>query len=193
MIPAANNKLHVAPHLEEGMRHIFEYPNSGDMRSVRPSIRAQEGAARMFFAEEQKKKGIIVSEVCECIWDELYQLTNCIPLPSQRSIRPNVSEIAKELVAIYNNLLEHFYDCHRTTGIDARRDTIFGACLFCASLLLDTLTRAQLESSAAKLALRTAVETYINMHFLRLKDDPTIWMQYRSFGSGQAKLSFLNI
>jgi Family of unknown function (DUF5677) len=35
------------------------------------------------------------------------------------------------------------------------------------------------------------VEALIVLSFLAKKDDPTIWLQYRQYGAGQAKLAFL--
>ena len=45
--------------------------------------------------------------------------------------------------------------------------------------------------SSGRIILRTIAECFIALSYLTTKDDPTIWLQYRNYGTGQTALAFL--
>lgn len=75
--------------------------------------------------------------------------------------------------------------------MDARHDGAFGLVLYGIYIAI-ALSRGDIAFRAeARVILRTLIETYITLKYLSFKDEATIWMQYRNYGAGQAKLSFL--
>jgi hypothetical protein len=188
----ANDRLIVDPALGERVQQIIEYPNLGDMKSVRPSIRAMEIMFRGDPDEKNdEKKKEKHAEISEKIWDELYEGTRCLPLPFTKPKTYSYAEALSELVAVYREILTHFHASTQTTGIDARHDTAFGLILYALALCTELLLLRAFQRVAGRLLLRSIVEAHINLRFLRTKDDPTIWFQFRNYGSSQAKLAFL--
>jgi len=76
----ANGRIMISQPMEERFLEIVEYPNKGDMRSVRPSIRALEITLRGDPQErEPEKKKKQHEEIAERIagalcWNELHAL-----------------------------------------------------------------------------------------------------------------------
>ena len=170
---------------EELIKEIYYYPNYGDMRKVRPSIRASEGAFNML---EEKHDNWPIS-----FWKECYEKTPCIPL----NIKPNyrfksdTKKILQILADIYTNLVDHSFNTSKQTDINPRHDTIFGTAFFTLLLLRELLKADNRISISGRLILRTIVECYITLFYLIKKDDEELWKSYRVFGTGQAKLSWL--
>jgi hypothetical protein len=188
----ANQRIVFGQPMEERFLTIIEYPNRGDMRSVRPSIRALEISLRGNPLErdlEQKKKQHEVAS--ERIWDELYAGTNCMPLSL---IQPKIfdnHELMDEVIELYKKSIVHYFDNISTTGIDSRLDGAHGLVMYATSLLIEAIILRADQRISAKLILRTILEAHVNLRFLTRKDDATIWHQYRNYGASQAKLAFL--
>jgi len=173
--------------LEEQLLEICEYPNRGDERGVRASIRAMEMAFRA-----GGLKGDVVSEWPAKFWAETWAKTQCWPFnPDDDAKTTDHSELFKRLQELDQKLFEHFVDTVQTTDTDPRHDGAFGLVFFIMGLLTVTLKSTVGQTTQGRLNLRTAVEALINLTFLASKDDPTIWLQYRNYGTGQAKLSYL--
>jgi hypothetical protein len=169
----------------ESVKEIGYYPNYGDMRHVRPGIRAAE---IMFWDEEDAKR-----EWPEQFWAQCLSDTPCFPLPFDTTTEPVVGTTPEQVKHVYHLLVEHNY---RTTGTslpDARHETVFGIGLYCLSILQELLRIGASQSITARIALRTIVESFISLAYLATKDDPQLWKSYRVFGAGQAKLSYLKL
>ena len=93
---------------------------------------------------------------------------------------------------IWNDLFDHFLRTDKFTHIQPKRDASFGFCFYAL-----TVTQEGLASSGklvtAKLALRMLAEIYITFNYLISVRDEKLWDIYRSYGSGQAKLTFLKL
>lgn len=188
----ANQRIIFNSHLEERFLTIVEYPNRGDMRSVRPSIRALEIGLRGNPGEKKQEEKIKQHAiVAEGVWDELFVGTNCMPLAFHEPKLFDHKATLAEVFDIYKGLIIHYFDNIATTGIDARLDSAFGLVLYALSLLSEGIALRPYQRLAGRLILRTILETHINLRFLTKKDDETIWFQYRNHGSAQAKLAFL--
>src|SRR5579862_638024 len=188
----SNGRIVFGQPMEERFLEYVEYPNRGDMRSVRPSIRALEitlrGNPHELSPEKKKKEH---EEIAERIWDELYAGTNCMPLDMLAPKVFDYREVAVKAIEVYKSLIANYFDNVSTTGIDARLDGSHGLAMYTIALLIEGIGLSADQRISAKLILRTILEAHINLRFLTIKDDPTIWLQYRNYGSSQAKLTFL--
>ncbi|MGZ5873770.1 MAG: DUF5677 domain-containing protein [Bradyrhizobium sp.] len=193
MTHLANRKLFLGQeNADERFRECVEYPNFGDQRAVHPFVRSTEIALRNILLQDKElKEGEKPPQIAEAIWSEFHLKTPCTYLPP---LPPEVfdrGDTSKEVLELYAALVQHFHETIVTTGIDARHDSAFGLVLFAISLLVDALSLRSVEFVSAKLLLRSIVEAHINLRYLRVKDDRTIWLQFRNFGNSQAKLALL--
>jgi len=170
---------------EELVNEIYHYPNFGDMRKVRPSIRACE----MSFGMLSESRHTWPAE----FWKECYAKTPCIPLNVKPDYKYKIDskDLIDRFADIYVKLANHLVNTSDRTDINPRHDTIFGTALFTVLLLRELLKTDNRISISGRLALRTVVECYITLSYLVKKDDEELWKSYRVFGSGQAKLSWL--
>jgi hypothetical protein len=188
----ANDRIVLGQPMEERFLEIVEYPNRGDMRSVRPSIRAIEISLRGDPNEKNhKEKDKKYNQTAEEIWAELFAGTPCMPLPFLEPVAFDYRDVTKEAFDLYKSVAGHFLSTIETTDVDARHDSSFGLVLYSLTLLLEGCSLRAHQRVASRLILRTILEAHINLRFLKEKDDDTIWFQYRNYGSGQAKLAFL--
>jgi hypothetical protein len=190
MIPIVNSgKLRLQN--EEQYREYIEYPNYEDQRKVRPSIRATEmnlGSGVMNDDYAQAKK-----TWSEKFWEECKHNTKCFaPEPKNSSVDFDITKTVSLMREIWGDLLNHFLATDKFTHVQAKRDASFGFCFYAL-----TVTQEGLASSGklltAKLALRMLAEIYITFKYLISVRDEKLWDIYRSYGSGQAKLTFLKL
>jgi len=168
---------------------IVDYPNRGDMRSVRPSIRAMEMMTRPGASKNEVK-----SPWCDDFWAECWEQTECFPLnPDEKAKVLDGQSLIDQVVDLEEKLSGHFTSTVETTNIDPKHDAAFGLTLYIVHLLFFCLKSSVGQTVQGRLLLRCVVETYITLAFLVAKDDPTIWLQYRNYGAGQAKLSLLKM
>lgn len=182
--------------VENMVRWILEYPNYGDMRSVRPSIRSMEMPD---FSEE----GYVWAK---SFWDVCYN-TGCIP---EESVSHRIKKQQEDLIAEMHNSQDYYYEetcklrkelvyhysrTSTTTAIDSRHEAIFGIILYSLSLFTEMIIYRTNFSITARLILRSLVELYITLNYLLKKewDEPVIWDGYRSYWTGQIKLIYLKL
>lgn len=190
MIPIVNSgKFHLQ---NEGQyREYTAYPNYEDQRKVRPSIRAIEmqfGGGMMSDEYAQGKK--VWSQY---FWKECKYNTVCFaPEPKKTSIDFDLMKTVSSVREIWDDLSNHFMETDEFTNVQAKRDASFGFCFYAL-----TVTQEGLASSGklltAKLALRMLAEIYITFKYLISVRNEKLWDIYRSYGSGQAKLTFLKL
>ena len=170
---------------EKLIKEIYYYPDYGDMRKVRPSIRASEMSFEMLYEYQDSW--------AESFWKECYDKTPCIPLDIKPDylFKSDSKFIINNLADIYTNLVDHSFITTDQTDVNIRHDTIFGTTFFSILLLRELLKSDNRISISGRLILRTIVECYITLSYLIQKDDEELWKSYRVFGSGQAKLSWL--
>lgn len=173
------------------------YPEYGDQRKVRPSIRALEQTTRIVsmgktlpdvFPEEMQKKA--PNPWQEEFWKECFLKTPCNPLEQKKPEASNEKHYFDEFFKTYHELSEHFLSTITTTGVDSRHDAVFGITFYCLALAI-TASRGDDRRASGRMVLRSIVEAAITIKYLCLKDDLTIWDQFRNYGSGQTKLAFL--
>jgi len=190
MIPVVNSGKFILQN-EEQYREYTEYPHYEDQRKVRPSIRATEiqfGGGMMNDGYAKAKK-----LWSENFWKECKYNTACFaPELGKSSIDFDLIKTVSSVREIWDDLSNHFLETDEFTHVQAKRDASFGFCFYAL-----TLTQEGLASSGklltAKLALRMLAEIYITFKYLISVRDEKLWDIYRSYGSGQAKLTFLKL
>ena len=170
---------------DELLDQLINFPKIGDLREVRPFIRASEISLDSM---ENKTR-----DWSKRFWMEMWRRTRC-SFGSSDKITPQYSRVTttRQLVEdVYANLCNHAVSNFETTGVEIKAETIFGLGLYGLALTDDILASASSERVLGRLALRTIVEIYITLKYLITKNDPSSWVKYRDFGSGQAKLAKL--
>lgn len=162
----------------------FKYPNEGDQRSVRPSIRAAE---MMHNPLEQPDL-----TWPRAFWEEAWAHTPCLALVN-RPVPSQIDEtITRESVSSAMEALEaHWNATHSTTAIDAKHDAMFGMAFYSLRILEEMLGIGIGNSVLGRLGLRTIFEIRVNLKYLLTKDTPELWKKWREYGAGQAKLNAL--
>ena len=169
----------------EGAEEINRFPNLGDMRQVRPKIRA---------AEMNLRRNPPPQWIGQ-YWAQLLRDTNCIDSSFER----DYSQVERPLLmpdTITNAraaIMKRFYGQASTTGKDAKLDSAFGFCLYALSVLEEASTPPISQLLLGRLGLRTLSELVITFAYLVEMNDEKLWDAYRSYGSGQAKLAFLKL
>lgn len=190
MIPIANSgKFHLQDEMQ--FRTFTEYPYYEDQRMARPFIRSAEmqfGGGIMNDSYVQGKR-----LWSEAFWKECKSKTQCLSVePAINSIDFNLIQTISSVREIWNDLSIHFLATDEFTHVQPKRDASFGFCFYAL-----TVTQEGLASSGklltAKLALRMLAEIYITFKYLISVRDEKLWNIYRSYGSGQAKLTFLKL
>lgn len=164
---------------------IFYYPQKGDMRIVRPTIRscenAMSGMTEPSHWVQQFWKEALNKSPC---WD-----LNVVTEEEVSIVEPKVKNINEVEIAIRN----HFYTSRSTSAIDAKHEASFALALYCIDILKELTCSPIQNGITGRLGLRTIAECYITLAYLAKKNDGDLWRSYRVYGSGQAKLAFLKI
>ncbi len=174
-----------AGNFDEELDELLNYPNVGDMRKVRPTIRSLEAAIAMTDQE---------SDWSSRFWSQCLRNTPCKPLHSANEMTSMTSGTTVALVsATYRAAVAHANDTHATTGTDAKHDVVFGSVLFSLSILLELLRMSVGNSIIGRIGLRTILECYVTLAYLVKQNSPRLWESYRIYGAGQAKLALLKL
>lgn len=184
-------KLHVPVEFES---ELINFPNEGDMRSVRPKIRAMEMTFRSFENGEDSPEGVSLFET-EAFWQEMLKKTECsaFPLEEAKDIGIDRKALMFEAETIFEQLIVHFHNTTTTTSVEARTDGSFGLCFYALQILCDMEFGGTATMALGRIGLRTIVECSITLSFLRTQDDATLWKQYRAYGAGASALSYLKL
>ena len=171
---------------EQSAKEKLYYPHYGDQDKVSASIRAAElvlnGPSENQYEWSAK------------FWDVCFTKTSCFPFnPTSTETNISAGTTVERPSEVYNLLIEHTYNTRKTSGVDARHDTVFGMGLYCLRLLQELLRVGSCYSISARTTLRTIAECYITLAYLVKEDDAELWQSYRIYGAGQAKLAFLKL
>lgn len=169
------------------IEELFYYPDRGDMRKVRPTIRSMEGAISGI--EQQG-----TPEWPQRFWDEALRKTECYPLPStcpqnQLTVGTTLTRVDE----VYQSVCQHMKETTTTTAINAKHDTTFGLALYSLTILNELLRVGNSSAVLGREGLRTVLECYITLGYLVHKNDESLWQKYRVYGAGQAKLAFIKL
>jgi hypothetical protein len=172
--------------MEERLQEFNEYSDRGDMKSVRPSIRAMEMALR------PGAEGIDRTKWVSDFWNECWRKTECIPInPDDDATLADHKALLSQVINLVEEITKHFIATVEHTGVDAKHDGCFGLILYISHLLFFALKSTVGQTVPGRTILRSAVECYITLAYLVHHDTPAIWLQYRNYGAGQVKLALL--
>ncbi|MDP2226241.1 MAG: DUF5677 domain-containing protein, partial [Moraxellaceae bacterium] len=185
LYPIALGRMRMPGDILEG---IAKYPNHGDQRSVRPSIRAME----MSVTAMSPDGGPAWNEE---FWKECLDKTHCTPVlpPSEDEERHDRKDLFKAISEMHAALVEHWFSTLTTTGVDAKHDGSYGFAFYALSLITEMCVSLNFSSISGRLLLRTLAECRITLAYLAAENDAALWEKYRSYGSGQAKLALLKL
>jgi len=189
IIPAICGKLIFREGKDEQLvKELAEYPYYGDPCKVRPSVRSLE----MFSAPGVIQKDKTVWPTT--FWTHCLTETGCEVLRSSKEAAsmittPNSDDVSK----LQESLCAHFMSTISATTADAKHDTVFGLAAYALQLLHEALLNSQSGPISSRLVVRSLTECLINLAYLHKRNDPELWDNYRRYGSGRAKLSFLKL
>lgn len=169
--------------IDETLRGVFEYPNYGDLQHVRPFIRASEIGMNMREGKE--------SEWPEKFWKACLQLTMCAPLPRKEQRKDIIRVSHDQVNRIRHLLLLHYMKTDESSDLEPRHDSIFGIGFYALRLLDEVVATNLSRGAIGRVVLRSFVECYITLAYLIKKDDLALWEDFRNYGIGQMKLSYL--
>jgi len=178
---------------EHGLE-LIEYPNRGDQKAVRPSIRAAE----ISYAIENPAWAL-------SFWKECFDKTECMPeeavneklgqrrakmVEESKKVREYYLKHAKE---VRDELITHLLNTSQVSSLDSRHEGIFGLALYGMTVFIETIFYRTSSSVTGRLSLRVLLETLITLDYGLKKEkiDPMVWTAYRSYGAGQLKLIHL--
>lgn len=184
-----SHKIHYQATMAERVDEIIHYPNHGDLRKVRPSIRASEPIAWM--GSDGREPAFPWSEI---FWRECHERTACIVVEPEgaevNQYKPG--DIEPRVIQALNDVSNHWIRTSKTTTVDAAHEGSFTFVLYALTCLLEMVGRNRLLISG-RLLLRTVAECRITFAYLLHKNDPELWRKFRAYGAGQAKLVLLKM
>lgn len=186
--------------LEKSVKEIFEYPNRGNQKKVRPLIRAKEMVPNQLFDKTSYSWPEDFWKYClkktPCISEEIIDKSySKARTQIRRDIEKNRQSLFDETYEIEQELIKHFFLQLKNTHIDPRLETSFGLALFALSLLQELAFFGSELSITGRLQLRTLVELNITFRYLLSKEEEesNIWSDFRGYGTGQLKLALLKL
>ena len=191
-------KLKFHQKTKDTVRGVFEYPNYGDLRHIRPFIRATEIAQDISKKDQSNKWA-------KDFWKQCFDNTNCIPEDEvSNKIKNRNKTLLQELEKkrkyyfdktfnVRNKLITYFFETLSTSAIDSRHEGAFGLAIYGLTLFIEIIFYRTPLSITGRIALRSLVETYITFAYLlkKEKSEPRVWDDYRTYGVGQMKLIYL--
>ncbi|MFU1904192.1 DUF5677 domain-containing protein [Bacillus thuringiensis] len=177
--------------LGEMAKDIFYYPEKGDVSGIGGMIRAFENSwvAMEYLSGSESE----TTEWVQQFWNESLDITPCWDLNATTEEVEFTALTFKNIENVETEVREYFYQSRKTSAIDAKHEASFAFVLYCIDILKE-LTCANIQNGIiGRLGLRTIAECYITLAYLVKKNSDDLWLSYRSYGSGQAKLAFLKI
>ncbi|WP_146039111.1 DUF5677 domain-containing protein [Sulfobacillus sp. hq2] len=174
---------------QELVEELKDYPLRGDLHKVRPMIRATEGAL-------SAATGLASSGWAEAFWQQCWRDTQCEPWGHSKTETMNASSVGTTVETIrevQRRLVEHSMTTATSTGLDAQHDSSFGMAAYSLSILGELVLFGNSSSILGRMGLRSLLEVYLTIAYLTAQRDPHKWQEYRTYGVGQAKLTFLKL
>jgi hypothetical protein len=173
---------------QETVREYVNYPDYGDMRKVRPAIRATEMALRGSLGGEQDRTW------AKRFWETSYQTTPCYPLDAKRTVAsPSKGTSIQIIEKVRSALIRHAMGSISSTAPDAKFDIAFGLSIYSLQILKELMGIGVSTSIMGRASLRILVEAFITLSYLIVQNDDELWKKYRTYGAGQAKLTYLKL
>ena len=180
-----SGKLILPRSMEERAEEVLQFPDKGDMRSVRPFIRAGE----MNFRRK------LPSNWIPAFWAQLMTETECLDGSTEQEyseVSPQVLSHRK-ILDVRREIIARFHLVKTPQRTDARLDTTFGLTLYALSLLEEITAPPISQLILGRMGLRSIAEVVVTFAYLLNKDSAGLWETYRNYGTGVAKLAFLKL
>jgi hypothetical protein len=179
--------LHFPVTMKERVEELIAYPNRGDMRSVRPFIRAGEMTFAMHITSDNSWG--------KTFWKECLDKTTCTPAGLSRPPDSEYDQVdsIKVIQQVHTALLDHWFNTLNTTAVDSKHDSAFGFGFYGLSVLLEMIVGRNGLGIIGRALLRILVECRITLAYLRHVGMNELWDKFRAFGTGQAKLALLKL
>jgi len=182
IIATISGRMRFHPSFAERLEEFRLFPDKGDMRRVRPSIRSMEMTLRRGNPAEWIGN----------FWAQALRDTRCIdPSEGQDYTFIDTGIDPGTLYAARDSVIERFRGNIRAERVDARLDSAFGLVLYALGILEEIGMHRIHTTIVGAVALRSLVEACITLRYLAKADSPAMWQSYRVYGAGQAKLAFL--
>jgi hypothetical protein len=184
-----SHKMIYPESMSERVDSVRLYPNHGDMRRVRPSIRASEPMVWIPLSA-----GDPVFPWSPKFWQECHSRTQCFIVEPKAVKVPEskAEDIGPQVVQALNDVSNHWIETSTSTAVDAVHEGTFTFVLYALTCLLEMVGANRL-GIAGRLLLRTLADCRITLAYLQHKNDPDLWAKFRRYGVGQAKLALLKL
>lgn len=175
--------------MSERVESIRLYPNYGDMRSVRAAVRASEPMVWMPIGDRDP-----VFPWSLQFWQECHNRTACFIVEPEavKAPEPKTADMGPRIVQALNDVSDHWIKTSISTAVDAVHEGTFTFVLYALTCLLEMVGANRL-AIAGRLLLRALAECRITLAYLQHKNDPDLWVTFRKYGTGQAKLALLKL
>lgn len=181
-------KMHFGDTTAHLAEEIVGFPKVGDMRAVRPSIRAAE---QSFSGISQADDNLLSLGWINNFWKQCKLETPCLRAEPKRPSRMNIDGIFENVVELYKAVEDHFHRQDSFDAVDGRLDAVFGITLYSLSIFVNLISGNSYRRVEGRLMLRSLCESYVTLSYLLNIDAKKTWKQYRNYGQGQAKLAYL--
>jgi len=178
-------KMHFPHSMKERVEEVRCFPDKGDMRSVRPFIRAGEMSLR----RQPPSKWIAA------FWAQLMEETGCVDGSTEQDyskLGPVILSL-RTILDLRTAIVERFHAVKTPQRTDARLDATFGLTLYALSLLEEIAAPPSSQLILGRMGLRSMAEVVVTFSYLLKKDTTEMWETYRNYGTGVAKLAFLKL
>jgi len=184
----STGSLNFPSSMKQNLSEILNYPNEGDMRHVRPSIRSLE---MLCLSSEVESENL---PWASNFWAECFLKSPCFPLLLEKgeSVPKSGTTIAK-VNEVYDALILHCLKTETVSAVDARHDTTFGLAFYSLGILREILSVGNSSGIVGRLGLRAILDAFVTLSYLIHKNHPDLWRSHRVYGAGQAKLSALKL
>ncbi|WNK19594.1 DUF5677 domain-containing protein [Halomonas piscis] len=182
IVPIISGRMKFPPSFAERLEELRVLPDKGDMRSVRPSIRAMEMSLRRSNPAEWINK----------FWAQSLYETHCIDPSDKQDYESTETRIDSDTVYAARHIVIQRFLCNlQAERVNPRLDAAFGMVLYALSIVEDIGMHRVHSKIVGSIALRSLVEVCITFKYLSHADSSELWKMYRVYGAGQAKLAFL--
>jgi hypothetical protein len=179
--------MHFPQHLIHLSEELLRYPHHGDMRAVRPTIRSMEGAI-----DDLQNIGANPNNWTEHFWQTCLLNTPCEKVELLMEQKETCTSINIDKIdSLILQLNEHCNKNRLDSAINPKFDTTFGISLYSLQIFREIVKNQMQNTILGRTALRSIVECFITLRYLRKNDNPDLWLAYRNYGSGQVKLALL--
>lgn len=186
MFKIALGQIMLPPEMAE---KLVNYPNKGDLRSVRPHIRTMEMATRHPLLSGT------TNQWNNAFWLECLKKTDCIsfPIEQKKELEYDNNAIFEKFKNTQPLFTQHWVNTVETSAADAKHDTVFGFGFYSLALFRELLmtTNHHRQGITGRLILKTLTDIQITIAYLLIEDKSELWIKFRRFGTGQAKLALL--